>query len=232
MSLRVRFPGIASLYPASSGVTDTPGTGTLAVEGKAPLGVVTHAVGLGTISLEGLAPTQPQTHGVGTGAVSLAGLAPGQTVVQAAGLGTLELAGFAPSSNVPTVGLPGTGTLSVAGYAPTGLGTPVTATVGLGTLSVEGYAPTSPLPKTGTNNPDLLPPSPAAYGTWKPWAEALFKYLKLKGERTRRVRDGYGTPENIVAAPVGTLYVRLDGGTGTTLYVKESGTGRTGWVAK
>lgn len=44
--------------------------------------------------------------------------------------------------------------------------------------------------------------------------------------------SGNGTPEGAVKASVGTLYTRLDGGTGTTLYVKESGTGNTGWVAK
>lgn len=41
-----------------------------------------------------------------------------------------------------------------------------------------------------------------------------------------------GTPEGAVTAPVGSLYTRTDGGAGTTLYVKESGTGNTGWVAK
>jgi hypothetical protein len=41
-----------------------------------------------------------------------------------------------------------------------------------------------------------------------------------------------GSPESVVAAPVGSLYVRTDGGAGTTLYVKESGTGNTGWVGK
>ena len=29
-----------------------------------------------------------------------------------------------------------------------------------------------------------------------------------------------------------SLYSRTDGGAGTSLYVKESGTGNTGWVAK
>jgi hypothetical protein len=43
---------------------------------------------------------------------------------------------------------------------------------------------------------------------------------------------GNGTPEGAVAAPVGSLYLRMDGGATTTLYVKESGTGNTGWVAK
>lgn len=47
-----------------------------------------------------------------------------------------------------------------------------------------------------------------------------------------RVLRGSGTPEGSVVASVGALYVRTDGGVSTTLYVKESGTGNTGWVAK
>lgn len=46
------------------------------------------------------------------------------------------------------------------------------------------------------------------------------------------VKTGTGTPEGAVTASVGTLFLRTDGGTSTTLYVKESGTGNTGWVAK
>ena len=42
---------------------------------------------------------------------------------------------------------------------------------------------------------------------------------------------GTGTPEGAVTAGVGSIYRRLNGGTGTTLYVKETGTGNTGWVA-
>ncbi len=45
-------------------------------------------------------------------------------------------------------------------------------------------------------------------------------------------RCGAGTPEGAVTAPVGSLYTRTDGGANTTLYIKESGTGNTGWVAK
>lgn len=41
-----------------------------------------------------------------------------------------------------------------------------------------------------------------------------------------------GSPEGAVTASVGSLYTRTDGGANTTLYVKESGTGNTGWVAK
>jgi len=44
--------------------------------------------------------------------------------------------------------------------------------------------------------------------------------------------SGAGTPEGAVSAPVGSLYSRSDGGAGTSLYVKESGSGNTGWVGK
>lgn len=41
-----------------------------------------------------------------------------------------------------------------------------------------------------------------------------------------------GTPEGALSATQGSLALRRDGGAGTTLYVKESGLGNTGWVAK
>lgn len=44
--------------------------------------------------------------------------------------------------------------------------------------------------------------------------------------------SGSGSPEGVVSAPVGSLYSRSDGGLLTSLYVKESGTGNTGWVGK
>lgn len=46
------------------------------------------------------------------------------------------------------------------------------------------------------------------------------------------IYTGSGSPEGAVTAVVGSLFTRTDGGTGTTLYVKESGSGNTGWVAK
>lgn len=46
------------------------------------------------------------------------------------------------------------------------------------------------------------------------------------------VTRGSGSPESVVTAPVGSLFLRTDGGASTTLYIKESGTGNTGWVAK
>lgn len=46
------------------------------------------------------------------------------------------------------------------------------------------------------------------------------------------IKSGAATPEAAVTAPVGSLYLRTDGSTSTTLYVKTSGAGNTGWTAK
>jgi hypothetical protein len=43
---------------------------------------------------------------------------------------------------------------------------------------------------------------------------------------------GTGTPEGVVTAGIGSIFQRIDGGAGTSVYFKESGTGNTGWVAK
>ena len=42
---------------------------------------------------------------------------------------------------------------------------------------------------------------------------------------------GHGSPQNVVSAPPGSDYRNLDGGVGTTLWIKQTGTGPTGWVA-
>ncbi|WP_159081882.1 hypothetical protein [Paenibacillus sp. CAA11] len=46
------------------------------------------------------------------------------------------------------------------------------------------------------------------------------------------IRRGTGSPEGVVTASVGTMYLRSDGATSTTLYIKTSGSGNTGWTAK
>lgn len=46
-----------------------------------------------------------------------------------------------------------------------------------------------------------------------------------------RIRAGTGTPEAAVTGAIGDLFLRTDGGAGTSLYVKESGSGNTGWAA-
>lgn len=46
------------------------------------------------------------------------------------------------------------------------------------------------------------------------------------------ISRGAGTPEGAVNGVPGALFLRTDGGATTTLYVKTSGTGNTGWTAK
>lgn len=43
--------------------------------------------------------------------------------------------------------------------------------------------------------------------------------------------NGTGTPEGVVTAGIGAIFRRLDGGLNTSLYVKQSGSGNTGWYA-
>lgn len=60
---------------------------------------------------------------------------------------------------------------------------------------------------------------------------ALSSFLNaLNGGLT--LKAGTGSPESVVTAPVGSVFLRTNGGANTTLYVKESGTGNTGWIAK
>jgi hypothetical protein len=49
---------------------------------------------------------------------------------------------------------------------------------------------------------------------------------------SKYIKRGTGSPEGFISASIGSLYLRTDGGAGATLYVKESGTGNTGWAAK
>jgi len=64
---------------------------------------------------------------------------------------------------------------------------------------------------------------PASIRDWT----RFFENVQING-----LYSGTGSPEGVVTATQGSLYTRLDGGAGTTLYVKESGTGSTGWVSK
>ena len=50
--------------------------------------------------------------------------------------------------------------------------------------------------------------------------------------KTDLITIGTGDPEGVVTASRPAIYLREDGGAGTTLYVKETATGNTGWAAK
>jgi len=55
---------------------------------------------------------------------------------------------------------------------------------------------------------------------------------KLTYNSSQQLLWGTGSPETVVTATVGSMFLRTDGGASTTLYIKESGTGNTGWIAK
>lgn len=56
--------------------------------------------------------------------------------------------------------------------------------------------------------------------------------LSLANQSTVSFFTGSGTPEGVVTAGTGSLYLRTNGGAGTSLYIKETGAGNTGWVGK
>lgn len=80
--------------------------------------------------------------------------------------------------------------------------------------------------QTWANRPDKSTPITAAR------LNHMEDGIELAASLVTLVRSGEGSPEGVVAAPVGTLYLNSSGSSGTTLYVKESGTGSTGWAAK
>jgi hypothetical protein len=49
---------------------------------------------------------------------------------------------------------------------------------------------------------------------------------------TCKIYSGSGSPEGALTAGICSMWLRTDGGASTTLYIKESGAGNTGWVAK
>lgn len=56
-------------------------------------------------------------------------------------------------------------------------------------------------------------------------------YQSVKINSDRFILSGSGTPESSVTGPVGSFYLRTDGAAGTTAYIKETGSGNTGWSA-
>lgn len=63
------------------------------------------------------------------------------------------------------------------------------------------------------------------------WDQAGY-WVQIANTVGCQVFSGTGSPEGVVEASVGSLYTNISGGANTTLYVKESGTSNTGWVAK
>lgn len=92
---------------------------------------------------------------------------------------------------------------------------------------------TNPVPRRAP--PEIVKAGPAFWrqllnGVYLLWDKLNREQLEI-GEAT--IYTLTGTPQNNQSGNVGDIALRTDGGTGTTLYVKESGAGTTtGWVAK
>ncbi|MCV5836514.1 phage head protein, partial [Escherichia coli] len=56
----------------------------------------------------------------------------------------------------------------------------------------------------------------------------LFAYEKVRGTTLFGIYRGSGSPEGIVTAPQGSMYIDYNG----DWYQKKTGTGNTGWVLK
>lgn len=58
------------------------------------------------------------------------------------------------------------------------------------------------------------------------------RFNSLMGNSGAAMYAGLGTPEGKITAIMGSIYINRGGGAGTTFYIKESGSGNTGWIAK
>jgi hypothetical protein len=64
-------------------------------------------------------------------------------------------------------------------------------------------------------------------------AQARDWMSKMKDALDERFTFGEGSPEGVVTANPGKIYINTDGGAGTTFWVKETGVNtNTGWDAK
>lgn len=68
-------------------------------------------------------------------------------------------------------------------------------------------------------------------GTCRVQGDFTIKTKAFISNTTAFLSAGIGSPNSVISAPIGSIYTRIDGSSGATFYVKESGTGNTGWVA-
>jgi hypothetical protein len=58
-----------------------------------------------------------------------------------------------------------------------------------------------------------------------------FEFRKNSDATVVGIIKGTGSPEGVITANAGSIFLRTDGGVLSTFYVKQSGTGNTGWAA-
>lgn len=74
--------------------------------------------------------------------------------------------------------------------------------------------------------------TPAGINELNRMLRQLFELVAGDGKNVK-VFYGYGSPENVVVASPGSIYMNKSGGANVSIYIKESGAETaTGWIAK
>lgn len=82
----------------------------------------------------------------------------------------------------------------------------------------------------GVRTPVLLGSAEVPYARGYFGEDIRLGYGSSGGSQPRYIKWGYGSPEGVVTANIGSMYLRFDGGAGTTLYIKEANNqSPTGW---
>jgi len=183
----------------------------------------TYKVAIGTATPDSTLTVNGGTHlmgGVRASGLATSGTYSKSLAIDASGniykKDTLAVSGvYAPLAS-PTF----TGTVNGAGFTGSGAGQ-------FFNVISTGYLRAAATSFIAFNTRSVLYSSADAKIEAKNWANTGFSSVESLYHRF-----GSGSPEGVVTAPIGCIYSRTDGGAGTSMYVKESGTGNTGWVAK
>lgn len=112
-------------------------------------------------------------------------------------------------------------------------------TLTLGTVKSDGSSTAASFSMTGgsyiyrVRMPMLLGSAELPFQRVYAGEDIRLGYGNSGGTQPRYIKWGTGSPEGVVTANIGSLYLRFDGSTSTSLYVKTSGNGSaTGWTAK
>lgn len=101
-----------------------------------------------------------------------------------------------------------------------------------------GWVPFNPIYQDEQLNPNGWYPAAAgsiytSYNGGSMWYKGTAGYDSLGWHRVLSAQSGSGSPEGVNVGSPGDMYLNIDGGTGATFWVKETGFGTNlGWVAK
>jgi hypothetical protein len=114
-----------------------------------------------------------------------------------------------------------------AKIASVGSTTSLTLQATAGTLTGVPFGVTTDLTAFGGTDPGVM----VFKGTLTEFLTSPPIYPQAVDTNTSGIYAGTGSPETVITATPGSLFLRWDGGANTSVYRKESGSGNTGWVA-